>query len=263
MTTFYCRYKFSFILFLLFSVPFLSSCEKFKEDPKMQIVLKKINDDGTVSVTAEILSGKKNVESVGFCLGKNSLPEADLNSNMHFNTIFSSVNNDKFSATIPANYFESYTGYYIRPYAVSNSKTVYGDQIYLENIHSPLTTPPCSPADNAINIGSITGTEHFTTVKMTPGQLSEYTIRASSNSHMFTLEFQQKPRTGIYTTGYTEGQKDVNIYFVSGFISGSASPGSPVYVNEVEKDKFEISFCGIPWKYGNSTFQMTSKMILN
>ena len=254
---------FKFLIGAVLPLALIGSCKKPFQKTKVEMIYSEILEDGSVKLTAKVSAGNKYVDRAGFCYGKSSKPELDNYSSSNSNPFGTSLDSDgTFSATASEVYFESFTGYYFRPYVVVNSKVVYGDEVYLDKISKPVAAPPCTLPNNSIHIGTTTGTEYFTNITVSQGYY--YEIQASSNSHNFTFKFKSKPKTGIYKTSNSEEGFDlVGISFYSGFFMGySPVNGSSVYVHEVEKDKFEITFCNIPWKYNNSTLYMKSKLIV-
>jgi len=262
------KYSALFML-IVSSLSFLGSCKKFSQQPKVEITSSQIQDNGDLYLFAEVVSGIKTINRVGFCWGTSSQPVADINSSMMVNTVVSNIDNENFSATIPGVYFESYTGYYIRPFAQTQSGVIYGQEVYLESVGLQPVTPTCTPTDNYVNTGlSFQGPQVFSQVSASNGVLSSYHIRAwkYSNQDELEFEFKRKPKTGIYkTSSYaSEDNSKVNVILNSGSISKNLESGYPIYINEVEKDKFEITMCSVPWKFsGSTTLQLTTKIIVN
>lgn len=251
------------ILLILLVLPLgFISCDKLREDPRTVISSSKINN-GKIELTAQIVKGRKQVSESGFCFGTSSKPTADLNTNITTNTVACNLDGDKFSASISNILFQSFTGYYFRPYVtISSGEIFYGKEVYLEDIQGPLVMPTCSFADNYINVGTSSSPETFYGANVYTG--NEYQINAYSNSVNMFIKFRYKPKNGVYTTEnylYDDNSR-VEIYFYKGSGPWSVLPGSKVYVNEVEKDKFEITMCNLPWKLGSSTLYINSKLIV-
>lgn len=251
------------LLLLVLPLAFIS-CDKFREDPRTVISYSKINN-GNLELTAQIVKGRKQVSGSGFCFGTSSKPTAELNSSYTTHTVACNLDGDKFSASISNLHFESFTGYYFRPYVTNSSGDVfYGKEVYLEDMQGPLVTPTCSFADNYVNVGTGSSSETLYGANVY-AYSDDYEINAHSSSVNMFIQFRYKPKNGVYTTEnylYDDNSK-VKIYFYTGSGPWAVLPGSKVYVNEVEKDKFEITMCNLPWKLGNSTFYLNSKLILD
>lgn len=250
---------------LLFSVLFLLSCKKIEEDPAVEFTASQLTADG-VDVKAEVTKGAKQATGAGFCFGKTSMPVADL-SGYSSGTVQVYLDGKKFSTLIPEHYFESYSGYYIRPYVKRESKIIYGSEIYYEQVQQPFSTPSCSPADNYFNPGAgvVPGAQNYYSVNVTYGPLHEYRIHAQTNNHNVKLEFLRKPKTGIYLSSpYTssENHKLVYVLLNVGSMSKLADAGQEIHVNEVEKDKFEITFCDLSWKFNSGNTAYASSRII-
>ncbi len=257
----------SFPLLLLISAFFItaSSCDKLQKDPEVKLAFSEIADDGVV-MTATVSSGKKNVSMVGFCYGKTSMPVAEPSYSVGYTTTISSFSGNDFTSVIPHDHFESYTGYYIRPFVKTNSgKYIYGQEVYYDTIQRQPVTPTCMLSDNYFASG-VSSPYTFSGVNVYYGSMDGYELNAfsySTTDHLI-FEFKRKPKTGIYKTSTyaSDDNSMVHVIINVGSMSKNLESGYPIYVNEVAKDKFEITLCEVPWKFSSSTtLYLNSKII--
>lgn len=211
-------------------------------------------------MSARVERNKTDLNEVGFCFGKQSGPKHDSNGNGTVSAPL--VNHKDFATVIPNHYLESYTGYYVRPFARTSYGVYYGKEKYFGQVEKAQITPPCSHPDNYLSLGvsyppaqtiyNVVSYEYF----------SSYEIKASSTNHTIKLVFRRKPKTGIYTTAsYLSDDRpnDVVIYVSSGL----ALPGNTFVVNETAKGKYEITLCQVPWKLGNTTVYMDARILID
>lgn len=83
-----------------------------------------------------------------------------------------------------------------------------------------------------------------------------------------TIEFlfPELVTTKVYqTVGHTSpGPGEVFVSFYSGFITGSLSPGSKVYMNRLnEGDLFEVVICDGGWEYGSGEYLLNTRLLVS
>lgn len=218
-------------LFLTILLPaaILFSCEKFSKAPEIQTVSAQKLENG-IKMKAEITSGAKNIKTKGFCFSTTPSPEPT-EANIDNGTVKKISPDSDFSATISDYNFESYTGYYIRPYVVSKAgKYIYGNEVYFENIQPPLITVPCTHEANSINSGASTNTEYFTEISVEKG-MGKSTILAKSDSYELKIEFDEIPKTGIYTINSNSSAlwKYVAVEFKAGLLDPQIVKWNKIY----------------------------------
>ncbi len=239
---------------------FIASCNKVLKDvndyyPKVVTTGAVINVDGSVTITGRIESeGAASVLYAGVCMDSLSNPRL-LDNQLLTDTIFG----NEFKVTY--DYFKPFTRYYFRTFAVNDYGYKYGNVIYLDSIAAMPVIPPCSPVLYSCSIGGGTGTSTFYQVGAPQPEVNGWSIHADTNNTTFDFLFGKKPRTGIYTTiqSSTPPPGYVDVSFYSGFINGTLSAGSLVYVNQLEVNKWEVTICSAPWIYNANTFNCTLK----
>lgn len=249
------------ISFFLLIVFILSSCKKVEKDvndyyPVVKTVSATVLSDGTVEVKGEITSeGAAPINDAGFCTDTLNYPDM-----LDMQTIATNIQGESFSVVYSG--LKPFTRYYFRSWATNAYGYSYGNIIFLDSIAATPLVAPCSPPMNTVDIGTGTGEETFYTVNATEHSYY-WEIQAHSNSVLLNLDFKTKPVTGIYTTTTSTSPEDntVNVNFWSGSIGPTLLAGSSVYVNQINSNKWEITICNAPWKYGSSIFYLTTKLI--
>lgn len=261
------------LLLLLFCLALVqTACDKEKQKPEVAIISHKVQEDGSVNITGAIVNGKtKKLSSTGFLVGTDdSFLELSgyVGSGSSGTEFYASVNGDKFTTVIPSEYFQSYTKYYFRPYAITESNQVsYGPIISIDNITGPAVTPTCNLTPGYVNTTALGMPQNYYQVTISPDSWSEvYTITAeTSNNYRFYYKFYKKPKTGLYKTiSYQPSVAGkVMIYYSTpgSFNSYNILEGASVYVNETEKDKWDISICDATWKLTSSTLPFSTRVI--
>lgn len=250
-------------IYILLSVSFflmIFSCRKAKKTmkeyyPEVNTVSATINPDGDVVVQAEIISeGEKPLKYIGFCM--DTLPVPNMLSNQ---IVVTQLNGNSFSTTYQN--FDPKKTYYFRSWAANGNGYTYGNIIAVTNIKGTPTTPPCSLTANYLNLGTGTGSSAYLSVGA-PVQNFTWDFQAASfSSGTLSFMFGSKPRSKVFTTttNNSPNSNEVGVTFVSGFVSGSLSTGTKVYVNEISTGVYDISICQAPWKYNTSTFYLNTR----
>ncbi len=234
------------------------SCKKAKKNvndyyPEVETVSAIIQADGSVEVTAKILNkGTTDIEYAGFCMDTLGVP------GMLSNQILSSsISDDLFTATYIG--LAEYKSYFFRAWAANDVGYSYGNTIRLDSLEVVSITPPCTPTQNTINIGSPTPTETIYNVSTPTQNLSEWEFSANSSSIIVNFTFGSKLATKIYTVSSSNpGSDNVSASIYSGFTQGSLKPGEKVYVNQISPTRWNITLCAVAWQSNSSTRYITA-----
>lgn len=242
------------------------SCRKALKDvndylPKIKTVSALIQTDGTVLVEGEVISeGAASIEYIGFCYS------TSINPNMVSNQMRVTTNGTKFSAIYPGSGFDVDSVYYFRTWATNYYGYVYGNDVSLDSIIAMNITPPCTNIMNTVSEGGGQPTASYTNISPPVNYMNEWEFTAQTSSGpTVNFTFGSIITTGIYTTttNTSPGYGEVNISFFGGFISGTLSDGSSVYVNTIGSGVYDISICSAPWQYNSSTFYFNTRLTVN
>ena len=222
--------------------------------PEVKTVSAVIQNDGSVVVTGEITSnGTTPISYAGFCMDSTGSPEM---------LDAQELSDDVSSTTFTANYsgFDPYQTYYFRTFATNEFGYAYGNIISLDSIQAPSVTPICTLTANTVNIGGGTPTGTFSSIGAPSQSFDTWEIYASSSNTSMTFYFESKPQTGEYITTFSNPPfiGGVKVSFYQGFLSGTLSSGSTVYINQTGPNTWEITICDAPWAYNSSTFYLNS-----
>ena len=250
----------TYILFLIVVLTF-SFCTKVEKNvmdyyPSVKTVSAIVLQDGSVEVKGEIISdGTTPIKYAGFCLDTIGMPGM-----LNFQALAPVIQGNTFSVVYSG--FDRYTRYYFRSWAANGFGYSYGNVIYLDSIKATPLIPPCSPGMNTINIGGGNPTQSYYSVGIPTLGASTWDFQAQSSSNTINFKFGSSPVTRIYTTttSTSPSSNEVNVSFYSGFISGTLSNGSSIYVNQTGPASWEMTICNAPWIYnGGSTFTLITK----
>lgn len=257
--------KYYWILVIYFFT-LTTSCKKALKDvndyfPKLKTVSATIQTDGTVLIEGEVISeGAATIEYIGFCYSTSIRP------NMVSNQIWATTNGTKFSAIYPGSGFDVDSVYYFRTWATNYYGYVYGNDISLDSIIAMNVTPPCTNAMNTVNEGGGQATSSYINISTPVNYMNEWEFTAQTGSGpTVNFTFGSILTTGIYTTttNTSPGYREVNISFYGGFISGTLSDGSSVYMNTIGSDVYDISICSAPWQYNSSIFYFNTRLTVD
>lgn len=256
--------KLTFALATIGTLLLLFSCRKALNNvndyfPKVKTVSAVVQADGSVTVTAEVesigLANNSVMDQVGFCVGTNSEPK------MLDKQRISTLNGNTFSINYPVTEFSVDSSYYFRSWATNNYGYSYGTIIRVDSIIATPVTPPCTLTLNSVNIGG--GNPTYSYYSVTAPDTYNYFSAATGSGPTVNFQFGSALTTGVFITttdpSPTFGQANVSFY--SGFISGTLSNGSNVYVNKLNATTFEVTICSAPWIYSSSTFYFNTHFI--
>lgn len=253
-----------YCIFVIFIFLFTSSCRKALKDandylPKLKTVSATIQTDGTVLLQGEIVSeGAAAIKYIGFCCANSKNP------NMAARQIIVTANDTKFSAIYSG--FDVDSVYYFRTWATNHYGYAYGNDVSLDSIIAMNVTPPCINIMNTVSEGGGQPTASYTNISTPANYMNEWEFTAQTSSGpIVNFTFGSIITTGIYTTtnNTSPGYGEVNISFFGGFISGTLSNGSSVYVNFIGSGVYDISICSAPWQYNSSTFYFNTRLTVN
>ncbi len=250
--------KYLIVLSALSLVIIITSCEKPLENiddyfPKVKTVSAVVLDDGSVEVKGQIISeGEAPIQNAGFCVSTNPVPtmlENQIIAGSDFKAIYSG--------------FDIYQKYYFRTWAVNDFGYSYGDVISLDSIIATPIIAPCTPSLNYLYTGITQPTQTIYEVGLPVYDgIESWKFQAKSTNVTVNFEFGEKPKTKIYTVSTSQVQSEkIKVSFYSGFITGSLSLGSKIYVNQLNADSWEITICDAPWTYNTSTLSFTTRFI--
>ncbi|MBK6545010.1 MAG: hypothetical protein IPG12_07040 [Saprospiraceae bacterium] len=201
-----------------------------------------VNQDGTVNLDAKVDKGNTDLVIIGFCY--DTLPNPKPTTNQLL------ANYDGVNMYIVAQNFIPFTKYYFKAWAANDDGYTLSNEIEVDQINAKTIVPPCNLAPNYIKIGLGSPAEYIDKVEL-PVQtsaLSEYQIRAFSNSVILDLRFGQYPYTGKYKiVSGSPKNKEIFVSFISGFISDALKSGD-VIVNQIKPSEWEIVICDGLWK---------------
>lgn len=233
-----------------------SSCRKVLKDvndyfPKITTVSATIQADGTVLVVGEIESeGADPIRYLGFGCSTDAQPD------MLDRQVIAEYTDGKFTAVYSG--FDVDSVYYFRSWAANGFGYSYGNILSLGHILASPVDPPCTLSPNTVTIGGGQPTAAYYTVSGPTNSTGNWEITAATLSGpTVDLLFGSALTTGIYSTvdHTSPGPGEVFVSFYSGFISGSLTAGSNVYVNTISPGKYEITVCIAPWDFnGNTNF---------
>lgn len=225
--------------------------------PVVKTVSAVVQQDGSVKVTGEIVKqGADAIEYAGFSMDTVSIP-AMVTNQMLTNTLQS----NQFFVIYPQ--FELNKRYYFRSFATNGYGYSYGNVIYLDSIKATPLIAPCTPAMNSLDWGAGGGIDTYTSIAAPSYGVNSYDFETSSNAGTIYFHFGSLPVTKIYTTVTydTPGANEAYIYFYSGFTSATLNPGSLVYVNQLNPNKWEMTICDAPWTTNGATFHLRTKFV--
>lgn len=241
----------------------VNSCRKALKDvndyvPEIKTVSATIQTDGTLLLLGEIVSeGDAAIEYTGFCYATSTNP------NMVSNQIMVTTNGTNFSATFPCSYFDIDSVYYFRSWATNRYGYSYGNTISLDSIVATAVTPPCSNVMNTVNIGGGQPTATYSSIGTPVNNIGYWEFQAQTGSGpILNISFGSALTTRIYTTttSTSPGSGEMNIYFYDGWISGTLSDGSSVYVNTIGTGTYDISICNAPWLNNSTTNYFNTRL---
>jgi hypothetical protein len=246
------------ILFLLIILGTVISCRKPLKDvqdyfPEVKTVSAVIEDDGSVTVTGEIISqGKAKgsaIENAGICFSTNSEPK------MHERQVIASLSDNTFSVSIPAITFNADSTYYFRTWAVNDYGYSYGGILKLDSIEATPVVAPCTLPNNSFNAGSFTNTYY----SINPPDANYY-FSTSSSTYNINYQFGSPLANGIFTTvtGTSPGYRQVSISLWGSWNYGGVNAGSTVYVNQLTPTTFEITVCSATWTTDGMTLNFNT-----
>lgn len=249
---------FTISIFYLF---FTTTCRKSEKnkDPELKTVSAIVNSDGTVLVTAEILSeGTERLENMGFCM--DTLPSPISLNNQQ---IVNEPPKSQFS-TVYSQKFNSDKTYYFWSWVKNRNGYTYGNKIRLSNIKAVPIEVPCSLNPNTYNIGGFGSVYNGSVYKVTGVEQSLSTsnepiwniLATSINSPTYSIQitFNSEPRTKIYRSSISFNA--VSHDFVIVHINSESYRGNlweaKVYVNEKSWGVYDITICSGIW-HANKT----------
>ncbi|MGZ3884665.1 MAG: hypothetical protein ACXVPQ_10955 [Bacteroidia bacterium] len=238
---------------LVLTLVLTNSCRKALKHvddyyPKVSSLSAVIQSDGSVLVTGQIDSeGAAKLDYAGFCC--NSTPQPG----MLDRQVICDVSGGKFSAVF--NSFDFDSTYYFRSWAVNKYGYKYGTILSISHIIAPAITPPCSLTLNSLDMGTGFGTTTYAYVSAVSNTFGTWDITAQpASGSALSFAFGSAVTTGMYTTDTnpTPSAGHVNISFSTGFNFYALNSGTPVYVNKLGTDTFDITICSAPWQFSSS-----------
>ena len=246
-------------IFILTSVVvvFMFGCGKPLDDvndyfPEVRILSYTAEVDGSITLTAEVVSeGASEVEYVGMCLSENGIPgtmdDQQLSnlSNGRFTVNYSRYTNDNGGSVD----LDNDATYKVRAFATNDHGYAWSEVVEIGPWTVPSVDAPCEPTNNSINYGSGTVTG-FISGPSTVNSTYDYTMNTSQADVRFS--FGGPLETGVFTTAsQTSFLTSNQVYIqITSFNIYSVLPGSPVYVNEISPNLFEVTVCSAPTNIG-------------
>lgn len=240
------------------------SCKKALSDvndylPKVTTVSAVKLSSGDVLVTGKINSPGESdgsqIEYSGVCMGTHS------NLKISEGQIICSLDGTGFFGLYPASDFNADSVYYFLAWATNEYGYSVGNALRLDSIEATPLTPPCNLTMNRVSIGG--GNPNYSYNQITGPDADNVVSGTSFSGPSVTFKFGSTLSTGIYKTinDPSPSAGFVYISFFEGFISGSLSSGSDVYVNRISGTSYEITICSAPWIFNSSTFYFDSRLV--
>lgn len=253
-------------IFLLFLLLTAASCQKVYRDindyfPKITTISATVQPDGTVLVEGTVEDeGADALRYLGFCCSVNPEPQ------MLDRQVLAEFDGLHFTAVYEGG-FDPDSVYYFRSWAANGFGWVYGNTVSAGDIIGSSVTPPCTLSGNSLDLGIGQGTEQYFQIGTPYAVPGGWAFSAETYSGP-TIEFRfpELITTKVFqTVGHTSpGPGEVFVSFYSGFIAGSLSPGSEVYVKRLnDDDLFEIVICDGEWEYNGSVFYLNTKFTVD
>lgn len=263
--------KNKYLLLSLVALSFVFGCGKPLKDvddyfPELQIVEVTPKSDGSVTVTAKLISsGAGDIEFVGMCLSENGEPTSDDDQKL------SQLNGDEFSVNY-SRYtrndgaflsLENTETYYVKAFATNAFGYSWSEVFEIEPWEIPSVAVPCSLQANYFNPG--TGLQYgVASGPTTPSSTYNYTVNSSSASLNFF--FGSPLETGTYTTAESSSFLSEDEVFIRVFIGGQSYPletGSTVYVNQLSPGVFDVVICSGTVMFGANGLPFLGRFTMN
>lgn len=247
--------------FLILAVVLLFGCKKALDDvrdyyPTVRTESVTTNPDGSVLVTGRIVSeGDAPIDVAGICASTSPLPI------MTDNQVLCELHGDHFTATYSG--LDAYGTYYFRAWATNANGYSYGDPIQVDSVTAQPVVPPCTWTLNTVSLGAGLPVDTYYYITPITQEGFNYQFQANGGTTSSTYTLGAPLHTGIYTTTSSMDPADnaMHISFFSGFISGSLSAGSPIYVNQLTPTSWEIAICDAPWVNQSITNHYTARFV--
>lgn len=233
----------------------LVSCKKNKV-PKVETKSYVTISNSSVELFGNVSDdGGSLIVERGFCWGQMEMPTLE-NSNV------SAVSGEmgQFSKVIEALAYNSF--YYFRAFARNKYGIAYGEPILITTQGFPFTTPSCNPQTNWAYFNNV-NMNYYTTINTTSVGYA-WTLQGNATYSDLGIHFSQEPKTGNYiTVNYTSdiNNSQCEVSGVFGIGLGyfyMAEAGDTVHVLNDGNGHFSMSFCGLTFHSGSTTYVFTT-----
>ncbi|MBK9567765.1 MAG: hypothetical protein IPO37_22160 [Saprospiraceae bacterium] len=238
------------LLFIIFLVT-LVSCETGNSELIFTKIEGQVQDDGTMDLFAsfnkEGINELENAQEFGFAADTVLNPEV-LTANAA-NSARGILNGNSFTGKYEGAF--SFRPYYFRAYVVKNDgSTVYSDNLMVDSVNAKRIQVPCNLDNNTFVIGGTKKNIFNSAELLTENRYNRF--YAYNPEYYIDVEFDFEPRTGIYTT--TRNSPDDNQVRITmyGSIKGIIKEGDTIIVNQIGKNKWQMSFCNAKFGFGSA-----------
>jgi hypothetical protein len=222
--------------------------------PQVTMASAILQPDSSVIVKASLVAdGAAPVDYYGFCCGTSPKPS------MSSRQFYFTPSGPNFTATYRG--LSPDSTYYFTAWATNSYGYVYSKSIAIVPPPIPPVTPPCTIAQNYVDLGN--GPDTYTVVSKVNSGGGQWTFNATTASGAtVNFTFGSALATGIYTTngGFSPGVKQMIFNYTSGSISASCNGGSAVYVNQLSPGVYDMTICNESCWDNSMTFQYQVKM---